>query len=1003
MDKEILKETINDLFHSTPDYVHTVGYGYKTINGVRTNDKSIIFSLIEKKPIEQIPENERIPKLVNIDGEEVLTDIIQTDPAYALASFRSNCRAAGDSSSSANRAKHRPLLGGISLARVGLTAGTLGLIVKDKDDGTIVGLTNNHVIVRYPFYTSDWDASKPFVNNAGITVLQPGPADGGTNPADRAGFVKRYDPVWTSGAGPDSYTDSAVCSLNDLDLSSIKILGLDNASFLPFATTAEIDNLLENANDLFKSGRTTGATGFPNCPFVVVQESASTGVGGYLKQEVTEAVKFQDLLVIQYKTPPQIKPSAGGDSGSVFIANIGGVNKVVALLFAGPDESSVGSVTINNKGSGYSVAPVVTFSSNTSPFGRTATGFANISGGQVQSITLTDRGTDYTTPPNITIAPPSGSGVTATATCSLQVGYTVACRIDRVAAALNIEPWNPAVDPLKYSYISDWSFITKSGFSSSKTIIENGKKYWQVGAQKSGSNNETIFVTYTPSSTPTTTTIPPGPTPPPTPPPGSPPTPPPTTPAPTPGNCDIFIKCAFVFDKTDSSISIYLSYDQDYSYTDTYLELEFYDAVGSVIQAYSMFKKVTSYFDVIKLLATDPYLSINVLDICSVSARLYQPNPCVPSDNDGSGSGSDNDGDCDKTTFGDMTGYRVELIYVHITDNSPCIPEQPAASSNILSINIVKNDQIILPIVESEETIKTLFNPGDVEGCGFSVKSPCGGGHICNRAQFDIFITANNNPDVKVLEGNMNNSGPVDGFGNSTPDNGPSVAFGGTWNPLPDGIGTNFYDRYSTSIITKEQSDQIFAGLQPATGPADPDYLMEVKIVPNSVNTNPHLDVSWIRIKDTCGRIIYSCCVGGFLPPDPCCEEGGGPLFPSCPDWTGPPVPGCIPPTTTPGPSVYGDNSVFSINNLSKNEIIQILNDANVSIFEINNTILYSLLDKEIIYKTLLDNNIDIVIPSYSFENNKWINSSYIPDNFILKCLNENLTFKNKDGEDNNV
>jgi hypothetical protein len=923
MDKKILKETIHELFHNTPDYVHSVGYGYKTINGLITSEKSIIFSVIEKKPLNQIPENELLPKSINIDGESVITDVIQSSPAYALTSFRSNCYSAKDSSSDIHRTKHRPLLGGISLARVGLTAGTLGLIVKDKEDGTIVGLTNNHVIIGYPFYTADWVVSRPFVNNGGIIVLQPGPFDGGVDPGDRVGFAKRYDPIWEykTASTPKNYTDSALCSLNSLDLASIKQIGLDNSAFLPFATTAEIDNLLENANDLFHSGRSTGSVGFPDCPQVVIQESVVAGVSGYNKQGVSAVAYFDDTLIFAYKTPGKVNALVGGDSGSVTIAKIGGVDKVVGLNFAGPADTS----------------------------------------------------------------------------------YGIMCRIDRAASALNIEPWDTSVDPVKYSYISDWSFITKSGLSSNKVILENGKKYWQVGAQKNGSNLETIYVTYTPSSS-TTTTSPPLP-------PGTTTTAAPTTtPPPTPGNCDIFIKCAFVFDKTDSSISIYLVYDQDYSYTDTYLELEFYDSLGNVIQPYSVFKKVRSYYDVIKLMSTDPYLTVNLADICAVSARLYQPNPCLPSsDSDGSGSdsGSDYDEDCTKTTLGDMTGYLVESIYVEITDNSPCIPEQPAAA--VLSeLQTINNNNIKLEIIKNEKNEdNSIRAPGDTEGCGVSVKSPCGGGHVCNRAQFDIFLTANSNPDTLVLEANLNNAGGVDGFGNSNPDNGPSTVFGGTWDPLPDGIGLNFYDRYSSSIITKEQNDAIFAGLPPSTGPADPAYAVTVKIVANPVNTNPHLDITWVRIKDTCGRIVYSCCIGeGVLDPDPCCEKGGGPVFPPCPDWDGPPVPGCLPPTsTTPGPSVYGDNSIFNTNNSTKQEIVNLLNTLHINNTMIDDTIIYNNLDKNLLHQTLLNHNINIYIPSYQFDNinNVWISTNYTPDNFILKCSDGNLIFNNKDGENINV
>jgi hypothetical protein len=1018
MDKTILNNKIQELYDTTPDYVHSVGYGYKTINGIITNEKSIIFSVIEKKPIDQIPSDEILPSIVNINGNAIKTDVVQSEQARTTASYRSNCRSVSDSSSDPNRIKHRPLVGGISMFRDGggVNAGTLGLIVKDKEDDTILGLTNNHVIIGYPFIASEWDPNGAMLNNCALSAMQPANLDGGSVTTDKIGHIKRYDPISET---TTNFTDSALFAANDLDFSSIKILGLDNTTYIPFATKLEIDNLLENANDLFKSARSTGATGFPTCPMVVFEESVSSTVGSYNKQGLAVNVPYSDLLKIRYKTPPQIYVSYGGDSGAAVVAKIGGIDKIIGLLFAGPSDNS----------------------------------------------------------------------------------FFLACRIDRIASALNIEAWDPSITPLKYSYISNWTFIAKSGLLPDKIIFENGKKYWQVGVQKNGSVTQTIYVTYSTLSTTTpspgtTTTSSPGTT-----------TPTPTTPAPTPGNCDTEIDCAFVFDKTDNSISIYLVYKEDYSYTDTYLELAFYDATGAIIQQYSPFKKISDLYDIIKLMSTDPYLTININDICAVSARLYQPTPCLPaSDSDGSGSDCDcieetvtfttvtgqpgrtcspetketkyltlpscidlpvnatvtweaddgiaidgvrlndpcpsgnsgqqnivlhnrnveisliddfgiswsgtvslrigNNCECDeKTTFGNMTGYRVEAIYVDSSDNSPCIPEQPAASSA----------SSLLPIITLEKDDRShIQGAGEVVGCGVSVKSPCGGGHLCNRAQFDITLSANSNPDLVVLEANLNNSGPVDGFGNSNPDNGPSSLFGGTWDPLPDGIGLNINDRYSTSIITKSQNDAIFAGLPPSTGPGDPAYSVTVKIIANSVNTNPHSDITWVRIKDTCGRIVYSCCIGeGILDPDPCCELGGGPNFPPCPNWDGPPVPGCLPPTTTtttttstttsttPEPSGSGSTMALTINNLTIDQLKNILKNNNINLH--NNILYFNNTNKNDINQIFLDNNIHINYVSYQFDtkSQSWIRVNDIPNNFIINCTDGNIIFQNIDGDDN--
>lgn len=84
------------------------------------------------------------------------------------------------------------------------------------------------------------------------------------------------------------------------------------------------------------------------------------------------------------------------------------------------DAVNVGSATITAGGSGYTTAPMVTFSAPTGTNGVTATGTAVIStGGAVTGITITNPGAYPDQPaPTITIAAPS-SGTTATATANL--------------------------------------------------------------------------------------------------------------------------------------------------------------------------------------------------------------------------------------------------------------------------------------------------------------------------------------------------------------------------------------------------------------------------------------------------------------------------------------------------------------------------------------------------------------------------------------------------------
>jgi len=149
-------------------------------------------------------------------------------------------------------------------------------------------------------------------------------------------------------------------------------------------------------------------------------------------------------------------------------------------------------------------------------------------------------------------------------------------------------------------------------------------------------------------------------------------------------------------------------------------------------------------------------------------------------------------------------------------------------------------------------------------GIGGGAGAPCGGGHACNRATFDIAVgygsslTSNISAgpgDVVVLRAELNNAGA----GNGGPDNGPGAApFDGTM------------DRYSSAVISAETSAQIF-GADDHNGQTK-GYT--VKIIPIPENTNPHTGITWVRIKNTCGQIVYSCCLslggGNTQPP------GGG-------------------------------------------------------------------------------------------------------------------------------
>ncbi len=93
----------------------------------------------------------------------------------------------------------RPVPIGVSTGHPSITAGTIGARV--TNGASVFALSNNHVYANQ--------------NNAliGDNALQPGPYDGGVNPADAIGTLAAFEPLkFTASACNPSRTLSAACS-----------------------------------------------------------------------------------------------------------------------------------------------------------------------------------------------------------------------------------------------------------------------------------------------------------------------------------------------------------------------------------------------------------------------------------------------------------------------------------------------------------------------------------------------------------------------------------------------------------------------------------------------------------------------------------------------------------------------------------------------------------------------------------------------------------------------
>jgi len=373
-----LREKISELFLENKYDIVSVGISAKKKNGFLLDKKCISFGVKSKLPLEQIPADKLIPKELLIDGVTYETDVIEAPekffahPTYCYDTGSNTVPPVVSMPVSAFRNRCRPLSGGISGAAPPasgfVNAGTLGGIVIDLNDNTLVGITNNHVggtpggtsTQRNTPYTlaSDPNYGGQIANYRNINFYQPSSWDSGTvnKASDLLGPAKRYYPFFTQPA------------LNKIDvtlinLSAANLIGTN--SFLPlsapfstpckFATTAEINNISIN-DPVYKAGRTTGPIGNSICNIRITSVSQNTNVG-----YTPYTISFTDCLLMESSTNSVV--GSGGDSGGLIYCCINSTNpstsawRIVGVNFAGSGDGSLGLANrIDNVATLFSVS-----------------------------------------------------------------------------------------------------------------------------------------------------------------------------------------------------------------------------------------------------------------------------------------------------------------------------------------------------------------------------------------------------------------------------------------------------------------------------------------------------------------------------------------------------------------------------------------------------------------------------------------------------------------------
>jgi hypothetical protein len=205
----------------------------------------------------------------------------------------------------------RPVPIGVSTGHPRVTAGTIGALV--TDGALRYALSNQHIY-----------AAENRVD-IGDNLLQPGTADGGSNPADAIGTLAAFEPV-----------DYSLLANNRIDAA--------------LALTTQVD--YRTPRDGYGAPRATTATARPGMKVKKYGRTTGLTAGRVDAINATVSVRYKsDIARFTGQVIICCSASAGGDSGSLVVqddVNEDGVEgsedrKPVALLFAGD-----GRLTIAN-------------------------------------------------------------------------------------------------------------------------------------------------------------------------------------------------------------------------------------------------------------------------------------------------------------------------------------------------------------------------------------------------------------------------------------------------------------------------------------------------------------------------------------------------------------------------------------------------------------------------------------------------------------------------------
>lgn len=287
-----------------PANVMGLGVGVKWKKGAPTGEPALVVMVSQKLGKDQLRKADLVP--AQLGGMQ--TDVLAI--GYPMAG---DGVVTGNAQTLAQRI--RPAKGGYSVGHFQITAGTIATCVYDLLPGGSVSppvhgvgippkyyiLSNNHVLANV-------NAASP-----GDPILQPGPYDGGTDPADRIATLSRFIPITLDPPVPRAQHQNLV----DCAIAEGQFHDLDREIYWNDVVRAWRQKASVGVGLVVKkTGRTTN---FTTGRITTINATVDVGYGG------GRVGRFKDQIVTT-------NMSAGGDSGSLVITLD---NVAVGLLFAG--------------------------------------------------------------------------------------------------------------------------------------------------------------------------------------------------------------------------------------------------------------------------------------------------------------------------------------------------------------------------------------------------------------------------------------------------------------------------------------------------------------------------------------------------------------------------------------------------------------------------------------------------------------------------------------------